>query len=292
MKTYNFPTKELYRNRREMSINKFCKKPVSLRRVAYLDTSEALDTLTYLSRGYRPENLYPINLNPAEIAHLTRKIRAAGYSDVNGIGMDFFRAMRERVPEVDIIDFDGTGCLDLEFSKDLTMLILDRPQIILCLMILAGRERDYFREGILEHNQATEDRPYHTSFNTEIRASHFTRMTILARLVSGKLVKSLLDDRPELDTSCFTHVERLFWDVYKSISGQPMLWTVVKYSPHCRISDKEFKKLLRVTSDIDVLCRPLCVEERLFQLNELAASQFRGGRPINHSSLKKCLHSV
>jgi hypothetical protein len=51
---------------------------------------------------------------------------------------------------------------------------------------------------------------------------------------------------PELP--CLVHVEKFYWDIYISISGQPMLWAVCQCSPHYEIKSlKEIKKIVKNT---------------------------------------------
>jgi hypothetical protein len=50
MDTYDFTNKHIYRKRREYAIDRIINKPIALRKVAYLDTKEALDTISYLNR--------------------------------------------------------------------------------------------------------------------------------------------------------------------------------------------------------------------------------------------------
>jgi hypothetical protein len=106
MDTYDFESKHLYRRRREQAIDKICSAgKFRDRKVAYLDTGEALDTIAYLKRGYRPQNLWAINRNPAEVAWLTRKLKSLNFPTINTVGLEFEEALFARIPEVDIIDF-------------------------------------------------------------------------------------------------------------------------------------------------------------------------------------------
>jgi len=260
--SYDFPNKEIYRMRRETAINRLCNKPPALRTVAYLDAIEALDTLFYLEKGYRPENLYPINNNPAIAAHISRKVKAAGYGPVNAIGMDFTEALDTRIPRVDILNFDGKGILDLDLALEVLVWVLANPSIIISITIQAARDGN-LREATENEEWTPENRDYQTSFQTIVRKSHYVRLGLLLKVLTGTNLRSHFQRQGVQGSHCFTHIKRVFWDVYVS-RKTPMLWTVTKHEPHHSLSLKEFRKLAKFMADggsLEALYRYVCMEE-------------------------------
>jgi hypothetical protein len=59
---------------------------------------------------------------------------------VNTVGLDFEDALDRRTPEVDVIDFDGMGNIGNNLVFLLQKIAHKRPNVILGVTILAGRE--------------------------------------------------------------------------------------------------------------------------------------------------------
>jgi hypothetical protein len=161
-----------------------CSKPVVLRKVAYLDTGEALDTMSYLRRGYRPENLWAINRNPAEVAHLTRTLEAHGLPRINTVGLEFERALSERIPIVDVIDFDGMSQLHDKMVDMLGRIANQRKNIIFGVTLLGGREMGLEVGDVTGFHvkHVTENRigsKVTTSFNRLVNPAHAARVETL-----------------------------------------------------------------------------------------------------------------
>lgn len=250
MDTYDFESKHLYRSRRESAIDRLAEGRFRDRKVAYLDTKEALDTIAYLKRGYKPQNLWAINENPAEVALLTSRLKSLNLPTVNTVGLSFEDAITRRVPEdVSVIDFDGMSCLHDSLVDMIQRIVQKRPRAIHAITILAGRESSKsdrygtFKPGaltdkVLESYPQWRSQGYKevvdvcektlipTTFGTKVRTSHWRRL------------RSLLSDAIGMskDFTCTAHITRVIWDVYVSISKQPMLWCAVKSEPHKPIS--------------------------------------------------------
>lgn len=266
MDTYDFASKHLYRQRRESSIDRLCSAgKFRDRKVAYLDTAEALDTLAYLRRGYRAKNLWAINNNPAEVARLTTKLKSLGLPTVNTVGLDFEDALNRRIPpDINIIDFDGMSCLHDNLVTMLSRIVASRPEAVYGITILGGRESknnasdrfncygpgklaervgeespDLLDNSFLALFKVIEKEKVPTSFGTNVNSSHERR---LRDLISA--ITSTNDDRP----SCIAHISRVIWDVYISTSKQPMVWCVIKSSPHKTISANDAVGLRRLAS--------------------------------------------
>lgn len=246
MDSYDFESKHLYRQRRERAIDAALSAGrFRDRKVAYLDTKEALDTISYLNRGYRPQNLWAINRNPAEVAALSRKLDKLGFPRVNTVGLDFEEALERRVPEVDVVDFDGMSCLHGKLLDMVYRIMVSRPSCVFGVTILAGRESEdrfkpinfddggltlpdelkrqmeiFYGESYEEvHARFLAEETTNTSFQDHVRRSHeCRRRTLLTELGSRQ--------------PCLIHITSSVWDVYVSSSRQPMLWCVFKTTPH------------------------------------------------------------
>lgn len=250
---YDFPTKTIYRQRKRIAIGSLCKKPVALRKVAFLDTSEALDTIFYLKSGYRAENLYAINRSAAQLAHLTRTLDKQGYPRINTVSGEFYDALLEQVPFVDIVDFDGTGNLHTNFTRKLALMIEVLPTSIFIVNMLVGREQDT-DEGFGGFIKLWKRAGYgdltgikHSSFGTSIEALHLNRLQLL--FLHGFSGCDYLYRK-----GCDFHVEKFMWDVYRSESNQSMLWVAAKIGPHVdNWSGKTY-----------VMTTPRCFLEKMF----------------------------
>ncbi|MEN6507510.1 MAG: hypothetical protein ABFD63_01765 [Smithella sp.] len=289
MDTYDFESKHIYRKRRESAIDRLLNIPIKMRRVAYLDTKEALDTISYLKRGYRAENLWAINNNPAELAHLTMKLDKLSLPKVNTVGLDFEYALDHRIPAVDVIDFDGMGNVGNKMAFMLGKITESRPNAVYGVTVLAGRETDNIY-GIWVKNLPPV--ASHTSFGTLVHSRHSQRLFVLLNIIlngnpceATKTYKrrpttddettskdhwysnlheeygmfkddKSLDTEWDVPTHCRIHITKLYWDIYMSTSKQPMLWCVCKCEPHREI--KTVKSYLRLTKDVKGLVLPYC----------------------------------
>lgn len=237
MRSYQFDAKALYRARRDAAIDAYCKVPKRLRRVAYLDTKEGLDTRYRLATGYSAENLYPVNDNPAHVALLTMGLRAAGLPDVNTVGLDFHEAFRRgRIPhDVDVIDFDGMSQLHAHTGPMVHQLLATsfatRPRVVFAMTLLAGREQGLYRSLLRHHIKCHTGA---TSYGQEVSDEHIARVN-LALFAGGATYG---DDGAR--TGCGAHVVDVKWDRYVSDSRQAMVWFVALMKRH---TDAESKRL-------------------------------------------------
>lgn len=222
---YDNPIKRTYRTRREGAISQFCTIPIKLRRVAYLDTGSALDTIFRLEQGYSPCNLYPVNKNPAEVAHLTMKLRKQGLPDVNtrgvSIGSGFDRGV---IPTVDVIDFDGMYVVGHEMTATLQSLVKSGARV-LAVTLLGGREQRF--HGTLVRHWPARDKSatVTTSFGSQVRSTHLSRIGM-----TFQHAQSVYDSQGV--GSCIAHITDAKWDVYVSENGSPMVWGVAQLRPH------------------------------------------------------------
>ncbi len=276
MDSYDFATKALYRTRREVAIDRMLTKHKSLRRVAYLDTGEALDTISYLGRGYKPENLWAINRNPAECAHLSMTLDSLGLPRVNTVGLDFEDALERRVPEVDVVDFDGTGNINHNLFKMLSRASSGRKSAVFGLTLLGGREGrgESFTSSVLS---SSPDKAIRTSFGTLTSWRHHRRMRLAVDLGLCSDISTTGDKAP----MCVAHVAKKAWDVYVSSSRQPMIWVVVRLQPHeAMISSSESNRLHRQSG-----LKPFCA----FRVEELLSSMAQDDRDWRPSSFDEAV---
>lgn len=265
METYDFASKHLYRQRRESAIERMAPGNKYTRRVAYLDTAEALDTISYLQRGYQPKNLWAINRNPAVVAHLTMKLDSLGLPRVNTVGMEFEEALERRVPEVDIVDFDGMSCLHGKLVQSLSRIIESRPKVTLGMTLLAARETGLFSMTVEFPDRWAQKTIYetsmlnrlegirHTSFGTPvINIRHLERIWVALYTIASPYFAR----RTETMEECKIHFTRVLWDTYKSISNQTMCWFIVNSEPHHKLSGKELTRIRKETLNAYV---PQCI---------------------------------
>lgn len=82
--TYDYPAKNRYRRQVwDFADQALADVPVSERRVAYLDSGQALETLFLLRGGYRASNIRCVNTSPAVQAHITMKLK--GIREAQGL---------------------------------------------------------------------------------------------------------------------------------------------------------------------------------------------------------------
>jgi hypothetical protein len=257
VESYDFAEKSLYRNRVWMQIDKRCKRPKALRKVVYLDTREALETIFLLDRGYRPENLLAVNREPVEVALLTQKLDRLGYPRVKTAGVEWERAIRERLGghRADILNFDGMG----NYSLDLVNLLrssvhIARPRVV-AVNMLAGRETGFASDVLFDD---ASDRLCggcrKTSSGKDVRETHLKRAFTIVRTVT----------MAAKGVECDWHVDSWAWDTYRSSSGQPMVWTVFEISEHRNMSTIDAHKVLARNAQGETLFLvPDCVMSRI-----------------------------
>jgi hypothetical protein len=216
MDTYDFESKHLYRQRRESAIDRLAPGNPFTRKVAYLDTSEALDTIAYLKRGYQPQNLWAINDVPAEVAHITMKLARLGLPRVNVVGVDFEKALMQRVPKVDVVNFDGTKPLSQEMADSLFRMAKLRPTAVWAVTFLAAREsRGRFTAPLFKACACCRNGERYrcrTSFNRDVNARHYRRTASILHWFQDSTSRK---------------VKKFFWDVYLSQSRQPIGWVAL-----------------------------------------------------------------
>jgi hypothetical protein len=256
MDTYDFESKHIYRQRRETAIDRIAGGNPFTRRVAYLDTKEALDTISYLKRGYQPQNLWAINRNPAEVALLTMKLKSLNLPIVNTVGLDFEKALETRIPEVDVIDFDGMSCLNDRIIDSLSRIVFLRKTGIYGFTILGGRENQKWFQQIKVGHSITR-----TSFNTEVNTNHSQRLALLLHLlrIPNPELNLLNEDSIKRIQKfpCSYHIQSILWDTYFSISKQPMIWSIIQISKHQELTTLSLSKIIKNK----ILPLPHCYED-------------------------------
>lgn len=219
---YDFSKKRQYRR----EIQAFAEReltdiPRSKRRVAYLDTGQALETDFWVRAGYRPGNLHAINFNPAECAHITRKTLARGYR-VNTYGRDAAVAIGIVLAEggVDVVNLDFCGPLSKERLNDLSiisdLLIVNQDRGVISVTLLRGREsesdiREFLRldDELLAKYEIVFERIKEAAVNKQYIASDLMR------------VAGLMEYLPW---------GRFRWNIYRSAAGhQTMLHLAVSW---------------------------------------------------------------
>lgn len=219
---YDFQAKQQYRERVWREIGRRCGVPTSRRRAVYLDTREGLETLWLLEAGYSAKNLTAVNREPVEVALLTQKLKKLGIDEVATAGIEWERAVSERLQRADVVNFDGMGCLhqDLVDTVRLTIRIL-KPCVI-AVNMLGGREAGKQREILRTLREMRDDRadglPTLTTYGKRVNKNHAERVRALWKAAQD--IEGL--------STCSVHVVSMAWDVYASTSGQPMVWSVVQ----------------------------------------------------------------
>lgn len=228
MKSYDFEAKHDYHRRLLITEDGFSSKPRATRVVAYLDTSEAGETEFRLSNGYRAENLWAINDNPAHVAALTLRLRRNGSPDVNTVGVDFESAVLDKMPPPDIVNFDGMGNLSARLTKMLGRIIKKTPKrAIVAATLLAGRENS--KQNAMAAIAFADARIMSSRRGDGVVASPFG--TPLSRNDMSRLGLAVLFSTID-DGQCVAHVVDIKWDGYVSSSNQKMLWFAAQIEHH------------------------------------------------------------
>jgi len=96
------------------------------RRVIYLDSSEACETLFLLELGYSPQNLFPCNWEKANLAHIRMKLKKFHPSIANKVNcvcgdiFDVVSKLSGQCFQFDIYNFDLEGKWDNKLDKKVT----------------------------------------------------------------------------------------------------------------------------------------------------------------------------
>lgn len=229
MMRYGFEEKGRYRSLVGNSVDRFLRKPRALRRVVYLDTSDAHETLFWLDRGYAPDRLHAVNRNPAHVAVITRRLRESNLPAVNTHGADFLDAVTGIDGEIDVLNFDGTSQLHDQGRRAFASLARRLGAGVLAVTVLAGRERRWSSTGIsLAVRRESGGLPLFLSDSSgrPVGDGHRARVAAIGQSCMG--APDLMTDRYR----CVCHISAMLWGLYQSASGQPMLWVSMKIEPH------------------------------------------------------------
>lgn len=223
---YDNPEKDLYRKRLHATADRLCRAPRKWRTVVYLDTGVGLETRHLLGLGYSPDGLFPVNKSAAKVAHLTMGLKADSLPVVNGCGIDFERALQERLAgrRPDIVNFDGTHNLGPRVVAMVQASARSMDRGVLGVTMLGGRESNQVGLAMGVGRALLDlDRlrlPHTTSFGRRVNQSHALR---LRNLIGSAFMR---------EEPCRHHVRDIVWDVYLSPSRQPMVWAVFVVVPH------------------------------------------------------------
>jgi hypothetical protein len=159
---------------------------------------------------------------------LTAKLKREGMAQVKTAGIEFDRAVFERLGgdgTVDIINFDGMGCLHHDLVRVLMQSAFVATPSVVAVNMLGGREAKLERVNMAFDRAVRNDAdalPTMTSFGKRVNPNHALRVRTL--------VKRTFDSVSSL--RCWAHVHSIAWDVYISSSKQPMVWCVLGIEPH------------------------------------------------------------
>jgi hypothetical protein len=225
---YDFREKELsYRRPLWNRVDSVMKKPRWLRRVAYLDTALACETILLLSRGYDPKKLYPINRSPAQLARLTQVLKTRGLPEVStkGGAGEFHEVCERRLADdihFDVLSFDGTGHVgSVEHAGGLLGATVKKlsPSVV-TVTLLVGRETHETWTWIKDVS-ALGKKSVRDSRGDEKRESIRTRIGFaLMAIVGGHR------------GTCWFHISDLYWTTYRSTSRQTFAFAVARLVPH------------------------------------------------------------
>lgn len=177
---------------------------------------------------------------------------------INTYRLDFEDALDRKIPAVDIIDFDGMGCLNNKLSVMLQRITLSRPKAVYGVTLLGGRES--IKSGpwwpMIKHLPI--NKTVKTSYGSSVNRNHYARVWILLNVImNGNVIDK---EGPncnieEFNSVCRSHITKIFWDVYMSISKQPMIWVVMKITSHKKLKLKTLKKIMKNTKH---MYSPIC----------------------------------
>jgi len=251
---YNFKNKEEYRKH----LYDFAEKHVGKAPVLYLESSQALETLYLLKRGWNPKNLFPCNLSPAVAAHITRKVEKVTGERIKSLGkpvtdavqivsclIEYMEGKEPGVVPIDmlipkIVNLDFTGCL----GEPVNLAILSvmkhmREKDILSITVLRGREPSTIRKSF---ELTVKDKVYMqalTQIFEPFSFSHRTNDSYVRSIGLSNydlnrlgLILSLMSDATNVDA-----FSPRTYGVYKSSAGsQTMLFLTYQL---CHEEDRE-----------------------------------------------------
>lgn len=228
-KSYVDPNKHRWQRIANLTAwDRLLSKPISLRRVVYLDTREALQTITLLEHGYDPKNLLAVNREPVELALLTQRLDRLEYPRI----LTYSGSFPDQLPAVgpvDILDYDGTSNMcGSAYNIGLVNGILCYTPTLVSFTILAGRESKTFtsdlQKFISAYSAAGVIAPSRDSSGHIQNPNHWWRLLFCAHQVTGY--------RHEDTSTCLVHILDWYWGVYQSNSRQPMAWITLRLEPH------------------------------------------------------------
>lgn len=237
---YDFGNKRQYRRNIYAFANRYCDKPIKERKVFYIDTKEGEETYFLLARGYRPENLYVANNNPAEVAQLTKNLKKDFGIRVNtyGIeaGMAFCKVSDQKV-YIDIYNLDYTCTItNRELEDDLYMLgahILSGKHIV-CVNSLRGREGKLEGRKFSEHSNGDREKA------DDLRAILVKKYLTFHAGVLDDFVNTVIDISGNIVIGrCASHILAQRTGVYRSTAGsQTMMWYAFFVEAHENVIDE------------------------------------------------------
>ena len=197
------------------------------RSVMYLDTAEALDTFYLLKLGYQPQNLHVVNRSPAEVAHIQRKIRAAGFEDIHTYGCELLDAATKVAAtgqKIDVLSFDGTGCFNIQTGAEVVVSGGLIGASVLTYTFLVGREKggnNRYLKAVTSSVQTTARRD---SYGNDGFIGLQARIIPLLTELSGYQDK-------EGSVKCLMHFDKPTFSSYMS-GNHRMGWFVTRMKPH------------------------------------------------------------
>lgn len=208
------------------------------RKVVYLDTKEGLETEFLLDRGYKPRNLHVVNWNPAEVAVLTRRLRAMHIPDVNTYGIDVFEAI-PKVGDFHVLNLDLCGPISGLLLAELTLIAARNraPEYVIANNMLRGRELKEMGGCLREATGALDSKD--SEILDQSCLFDYTEMDAVRIIALRTVIKEGFWAEEDLEV---THYKYLMPEIigmragmYKSTAGnQTMLWTAF----HCRSQEE------------------------------------------------------
>lgn len=231
---YDFEAKRRYRKKLWCWIDDQLahKVPKSKRNVLYLDTSEALETQFLLQRGYNPERLHPVNMNPAQVACLTMRLDKLGLPRVQTHGCEWTRVLSEQKECWHVMSFDGCGPVSSRNTMGGLRACMEyaASQTIVSATLLKGRETGYasramrfgvgIQDGDGDAGASTDQRRRRALGGLD--STEGFRFKILEWLLTTRYVVET--DRYEAAWAASTKLR----GSYMSTSGQKMLWCAIR----------------------------------------------------------------
>lgn len=271
---YDFGNKKHYRRTLWNFIDNALrfKKPIRDRKVLIIDTSEAIETLFLVERGYKPENLTVVNRNPAELAWLTRRLRNDhAITGVRTIADDAFEVADDKF---DVLNLDLTGPISTRLMERLKALEV-KSESVIAVSILRGRESDAGFRQIYRWLEKLENEPDDDADLTQQGAA------LMRSFLLGHHRCDFSDDGPsdqdfirvfslipplKIQESINIHLLDFAWGRYASTAGsQTMLWVARHLFPSCEIEDLSRRSLAEISTK-----RKLILDMMAFR------EQFRG----------------